>query len=95
MNGYTNHFPISSKFRFIVIGQEATCRDLLPPFINRFVKTNLNFSSALSLAQHNLAGYLRLKAEAPSGMNMFMCFFCMLVCCGIVTYTCLKNEICE
>ena len=71
MNGYTNHFPISSKFRFIVIGQEATCRDLLPPFINRFVKTNLNFSSALSLAQHNLAGYLRLKAED----EYVMCFF--------------------
>lgn len=55
MNGYTTIFPISSSFRCIVIEQESTCYELLPPFINRFVKASLNYSTALSPQQKKLS----------------------------------------
>eukprot|EP01038_Epipyxis_sp_PR26KG_P004257 gene4257-6036_t len=64
INGYTTHLPIHQSFRCIVIEQEATCRKLLPPFINRFIKVSLNFSSSLTDPQRNLTTYIRSKALA-------------------------------
>lgn len=63
MNGYTSSFPIHHSFRCIVIEQQSTCQSLLPPFINRFAKCLLNYSSALSIQQKNLSRAIRGKSK--------------------------------
>lgn len=70
MNGFTAYFPIHSSFRCIVIEQESTCRNLLPPFINRFAKAHLNYCSALTVPQSNLARLIRAHAEIPTPEGM-------------------------
>ena len=62
MNGYTASFPMHETFRCIAIEQVATCESLLPPFINRFSKAFLNYSSALSIQQRNLARRIRASS---------------------------------
>ena len=62
MNGYTASFPMHETFRCIAIEQEATCQTLLPPFINRFAKAFLNYSSAVAIQQRNLARMIRANS---------------------------------
>jgi hypothetical protein len=61
MNGYTASFPMHPSFRCISIAQEQSARSLLPPYLNRFTKADLNYASALSVAQSNITRSIRDK----------------------------------
>lgn len=63
MNGFTASFPVHASFRCISIEQEETCRSLLPPYINRFTKAHLNYSSALNVSQLSIARSVRAKSS--------------------------------
>jgi len=73
MNGYTASFPMNPSFRCISIAQEQSARSLLPPYINRFTKADLNYASALSVAQVNVTRSIRDKcivvAEQARGLG--------------------------
>lgn len=61
INGITTTFPISPKFRCVVIEQlvHDLQKHLLPPFLNRFSKIHLYYSSALTTSQTNLSDQLK------------------------------------
>ena len=67
MNGYTASFPIHQSFRCIAIEQESEAMNLLPPFVNRFVKATLNYSTALTSQQSNLAARIHDAATLTIG----------------------------